>query len=160
MSKVRQLLTKQVISAFVAGVVFAVGLVIAGMTQPGKVVAFLDFAGDWDPSLAFVMVGAIAVYSSLFRWVLNQKTPVLGKAFSLPTRKDIDARLVVGAVLFGAGWGLGGFCPGPALASIGTGSGEVIIFVAAMLVGMLSFGQWQKAMDAKAAKNATKSADG
>lgn len=123
------------LAAFVAGGLFAVGLVLAGMTQPAKVVAFLDVAGDWDPSLAFVMGGAILVYMPLFRSITKRSGPLLGGGFSLPTRRDVDAPLLLGAAMFGAGWGLAGFCPGPALAST-FASSDTITFVVAMMVGM------------------------
>jgi uncharacterized membrane protein YedE/YeeE len=124
------------LTAFVSGLVFAIGLGISGMTQPAKVTAFLDFAGDWDPSLALVMVGAIAVYAPLYRLIHRLPSPVFSATFALPTRTDIDRRLVGGAALFGVGWGLGGFCPGPALTSLAAGEPSVLLFVASMLTGM------------------------
>jgi len=123
-------------TAFLSGVVFAVGLGLSGMTQPAKVTAFLDFAGDWDPSLAFVMIGAIGVYATLYRFIRRLPAPFFSPTFALPTRTDIDFRLVGGAALFGVGWGLGGFCPGPALTSLASGKTSVLLFVASMLVGM------------------------
>lgn len=140
-----KIVRRETIAAFVSGAIFAVGLAIAGMTQPAKVVGFLDVAGDWDPSLAFVMLGAIAMYASFRRWVMTLDRPVWSQAFSLPTKKDLDGRLVLGAALFGVGWGLGGFCPGPALASLGTATPEVLIFVGAMLVGMFAFNRFERA---------------
>ncbi len=128
---------KPAATAFLSGAVFAVGLAVSGMTQPEKVVGFLDVTGAWDPSLAFVMMGAIGLNIVLFRFILRRTGPVLGGIFQLPTRKDIDARLVIGATLFGAGWGLGGYCPGPALVALGSGAGPAAIFVAAMLAGMV-----------------------
>lgn len=128
-----------VLAAFVAGLIFAVGLAISGMTQPGKVTAFLDLFGNWDPSLAFVMLGAIAVYAVLYRLIRHRATPFFAPTFSVPTRNDLDARLLGGAALFGIGWGLGGFCPGPAVTSLASGHLSVIIFVAAMLMGMFLF---------------------
>ena len=122
-----------------SGALFAAGLVLSGMTRPGKVVAFLDVAGAWDPSLAFVMVGAIAVQAVAWWLSWRMKAPWAADAFVLPTYRDIDARLLGGAVLFGVGWGLGGFCPGPVLVSIATGSTNVLVFVAAMFVGMKLF---------------------
>jgi hypothetical protein len=106
------------------------------MTQPAKVTAFLDFTGDWDPSLACVMIGAILVHTVLYRLIRRRPSPLFVTAFSLPTRTDIDARLVAGAALFGIGWGLGGFCPGPAVTSLASGHASVVIFVAAMVAGM------------------------
>ena len=123
-----------------AGLLFAVGLVISGMTQPNKVIAFLDFAGDWDPSLAFVMVGAIGVYLLVHRrLVLRRERPVHAPRFFIPTTSAIDARLILGAVIFGVGWGLSGFCPGPALVSFGAGTTAALWFVPAVLVGMALF---------------------
>lgn len=125
--------------SFASGLLFAVGLGLGGMTQPAKVVGFLDFAGNWDPSLACVMIGAIGVHGLLSRMILHRSTPVFSTAFSVPSRSDVDPKLVGGAALFGAGWGLGGFCPGPALTSLATGSATVLIFVGAMLAGMILF---------------------
>lgn len=125
------------IISFVAGIVFALGLGIGGMTQPAKVTAFLDFTGNWDPSLAFVMMGAIGVHAVLYRVIRARPSPVFAAAFSIPARKDIDPRLIGGAALFGLGWGLGGFCPGPALTAVASGKSSVLIFVGAMVGGML-----------------------
>ena len=122
--------------SFGSGLLFAFGLGLSGMTQPAKVVGFLDFAGNWDPSLAFVMLGAIMVHMVLSRLILHRPAPFFATAFSVPTRNDIDPKLIGGAALFGAGWGLGGFCPGPALTSLATGSFTVLIFVGAMIAGM------------------------
>lgn len=136
---------KGAVTAFVAGVLFAVGLAVGGMTDPRKVMSFLDIAGGWDPSLAFVMGGAIAVYAPGYRLIVRADRPWLDTRFHLPTRRDIDARLVLGASLFGAGWGLGGFCPGPALVSamsLGTGA---LVFAGSMLVGMIGFAAWERA---------------
>ena len=128
-----------------AGLLFAAGLVVSGMTQPAKVLAFLNLAGiadaarfgAWDASLAFVMGGALGVTLLAFSITPRSgNTPWLAPAFKLPTRRDIDARLVLGAALFGIGWGLAGYCPGPALASLLTGATDVLIFVAALAVGM------------------------
>jgi uncharacterized protein len=130
--------------AFFAGLLFAAGLALAGMTQPAKVLAFLDFAGDWDPSLACVMVGAIAVYFAADRLMRGRSTPLLSREFHLPARRKIEPALVFGAALFGVGWGLSGYCPGPALSALGTASREAITFVAAMAVGMMGFEAAQK----------------
>jgi uncharacterized membrane protein YedE/YeeE len=121
----------------VAGLLFGVGLAIAGMTRPEKVAGFLDITGAWDPSLAFVMVGAIGVHFVLHRLVLRRTAPLFDDRFHMPTRRDISPRLVVGAGLFGVGWGLGGFCPGPALTSAAAGALPALVFVAAMTAGML-----------------------
>jgi uncharacterized membrane protein YedE/YeeE len=122
--------------AFGVGLVFALGLGLGGMTQPGRVLAFLDVAGAWDPSLAFVMLGGVGVYAALFRVVRRLPHPVLSPAFSLPTRRDVDARLLTGAAVFGVGWGLAGLCPGPAVTALGSGQPAAFLFVVAMLAGM------------------------
>lgn len=120
----------------VAGLIFSVGLVLSGMTQPDKVSAFLDFAGRWDPSLLFVMGGAVAVYFVAQRLTRRLRKPIFAERFPEPPRSHIDAKLVLGAALFGVGWGLSGLCPGPALVSIGAGASVVLWFVPAMLAGM------------------------
>ena len=124
-------------AAFAAGLVFGLGLIVSGMTDPGKVIGFLDAFGNWDPSLAFVMAGAIAVGLFAFHFAEKQTRAFLGGAMHLPRRQEVDGRLIGGSVVFGIGWGLAGFCPGPALVSFGTGVGQAALFVAAMLVGML-----------------------
>ena len=130
--------------SFIAGLIFGVGLIISGMTNPAKVQGFLDLFGRWDPSLAFVMGGAIAVGLIAFQVAKKRSTTLLGGPMQLPTRRDIDAPLVLGSLLFGAGWGLGGFCPGPAITALGAGSVPALIFVAAMLTGMLIFDRIEK----------------
>lgn len=121
----------------VAGLLFGVGLLLSGMTKPEKVVGFLDLRGAWDPSLAFVMIGAASVYGVLFRVIRGRRRdPWLDITFHVPTRRDLDAPLVVGAALFGVGWGLGGLCPGPAIAAAASGGTSAIAFLVAMLVGM------------------------
>lgn len=127
---------KALLISFLSGIVFAVGLGISGMTRPIKVIGFLDFFGTWDASLAFVMIGAIAVYFAAYRLSKNMPSPLLASAFSLPKRSDLDTKLILGAALFGAGWGLSGFCPGPAITSLASGAPAVLVFVAAMMVGM------------------------
>ena len=127
---------KTLAAAFLAGILFAVGLGIAGMTQPAKVIGFLDATGSWDPSLAFVMLGAIAVYAACYRVALRRAAPILTQRFMLPTRRDVDARLIAGAALFGLGWGIAGFCPGPAVTALASGHAAPVIFVTAMLAGM------------------------
>lgn len=122
--------------ALLAGLVFGLGLILGGMTNPAKVLAFLDIAGDWDPSLAFVMAGAIAVGFFAFKNIGQHSKSWSGWPIQLPATTQIDAKLVIGAVMFGAGWGLAGFCPGPAVASVLTGGSQVWIFVASMLAGM------------------------
>jgi uncharacterized membrane protein YedE/YeeE len=121
---------------FVIGLIFGLGLVVSGMSDPAKVLNFLDLAGTWDPSLAFVMGGAVIVTFIGYRIVLQRKAPIFDTKFHVPTRTDVDARLIVGPALFGIGWGLGGFCPGPALTAIGLGAPGTLMFVPAMLVGM------------------------
>jgi len=125
---------------FACGVVFSLGLTLSGMTQPEKVTNFLNFIGDWDPSLLLVMVGAVTTYFTLSRFVLRREAPVMAGNFSLPTRADIDGRLLAGSALFGLGWGLVGFCPGPALASLTTLNPSVWIFVISMTSGMYMYG--------------------
>jgi uncharacterized protein len=125
------------IAAFGTGALFAVGLAISGMTKPSKVAGFLDVAGAWDASLAFVMIGAIAVHFVAYRIVMRRSSPLFDAKFHVPTRKDVDGRLVLGAALFGVGWGLGGFCPGPGLVTAGSGSVAALVFVAGMTIGIL-----------------------
>lgn len=126
--------------AFGIGVLFALGLGLSGMTLPRKVIAFLDVTGDWDPALALVMVGAIGVYATGMKLGLAEGRPRLAPNFSLPTRRDIDARLLAGAGLFGVGWGLSGLCPGPSLVTAATGAPQSVVFLGSMLVGM---GLWK-----------------
>lgn len=125
------------LAAFLAGLLFGLGLIVSGMTDPGKVIGFLDVAGAWDPSLAFVMAGAILVAFLAFMLARRRTKSFLGGAMHLPQRRDIDPRLVGGSLVFGIGWGLAGFCPGPALVSFGAGEDKAAVFVAAMLIGML-----------------------
>ncbi len=125
------------VAMFLAGVLFAVGLAVAGMTQPDKIMGFLDVFGAWDPSLLFVMGGAVVLNFFLFRWILRRPNPLFASTFHVPTLRHLDARLIGGAALFGAGWGLAGYCPGPGVASLATLSTESFLFVGAMLVGIL-----------------------
>jgi uncharacterized membrane protein YedE/YeeE len=127
------------LSAFACGLVFGVGLILSGMTDPGKVLGFLDVAGIWDPSLAFVMAGAILIAFFAFRIAGKRTKTFLGGAMTLPQSRDIDRRLVAGSGAFGIGWGLGGFCPGPALVSLGAWQVKAAVFVAAMLAGMFVY---------------------
>jgi uncharacterized protein len=122
--------------ALFSGTLFGLGLAISGMVDPAKVIGFLDIAGDWDPTLAFVMGGALLVTIPAFRLILNRPRPVLTDDFELPTKKDVDTRLLGGAALFGLGWGLSGFCPGPAVTALASGLAPVFAFVAAMVAGM------------------------
>ena len=125
------------LAALLAGGLFGVGLVVSQMTNANKVVNFLNVAGDWDPSLALVMVGAIGVHLVLFRLILRRSSPLFAERFRVPARTDIDTRLVGGAALFGVGWALGGFCPGPGIVSLPSGGTHALVFVGAMLGGML-----------------------
>ncbi len=129
----------QVVMALVSGLLFGLGLILSGMTDPSKVIGFLDLAGNWDPSLAFVMVGAILVGSVAFRIAANRPKALLGGVMRLPTATKIDRRLVLGGLTFGVGWGLAGYCPGPALASLAIDGFKPVLFVLAMLGGMLIF---------------------
>jgi uncharacterized membrane protein YedE/YeeE len=123
-------------SAFAAGLLFGIGLIVSGMTDPAKVIGFLDLAGRWDPSLAFVMVGAILVGLAAHAVARRRSAAFLGGAFKLPAARQIDRRLVVGGLVFGAGWGLAGFCPGPAVVALGAGQDKAVVFVVALLAGM------------------------
>lgn len=129
---------KNVVS-LVAGALFGFGLALAQMTDPAKILNFLDFSGTWDPTLAFVMGGAVLVTLVSFRFILRQPSPVLSPRFFVPTRRDIDARLIGGSALFGAGWGLGGFCPGPGVVALGMGVWPPVLFVAGLIGGTLIF---------------------
>jgi hypothetical protein len=127
------------LAAFASGLVFGTGLLLSGMADPGKVIGFLDLAGAWDPSLAFVMGGAILVGLAAFGVAKRRAKSFLGGAMHLPAARDVDPRLIGGSVAFGIGWGLAGFCPGPALVSLGSGQDKAAVFVAAMLGGMLIY---------------------
>ncbi|MDM5181330.1 YeeE/YedE family protein [Massilia sp. DJPM01] len=129
----------QVIMALIVGLVFGIGLIVSGMTDPSKVIGFLDLAGNWDPSLGLVMAGAILVGLLAFRLAAGRQRSLLGDVMRLPTATQIDRRLVLGSLAFGAGWGLAGYCPGPALAALASGSAKPLIFSAAMLTGMAIF---------------------
>ena len=126
------------IASFFCGILFSVGLGISGMTQPQKVIGFLDVLGEWDLSLAFVMCGAVLSYLVLQMWI-QQKVPIplFGGSFQTSTSKDLDRSLIIGALLFGSGWGIGGYCPGPVITSLGSGSFDAMMFVFSMGVGML-----------------------
>ena len=127
------------LTAFLAGLVFGIGLLLAGMANPSKVLGFLDLAGTWDPSLALVMAGAIAVALLPFTLAKKRQQSLLGLPMQLPNKREIDRRLIGGSLLFGIGWGIAGICPGPAVAILLTGHWQVILFVAAMLIGMALF---------------------
>lgn len=127
------------VSEFFVGLLFGLGLILAGMTDPSKVIGFLDVAGVWNPSLALVMGGAILVGVFAFALARRRATSFFGGAMQLPTTRDIDKRLIGGSLLFGAGWGVAGFCPGPAIVSVGAGQPKAIVFTLAMLFGMVIF---------------------
>lgn len=129
----------QILIAFIAGLIFGLGLIVSGMADPSKVLNFLDLSGNWDPSLAFVMGGAICVGVIAFYFAKKRQKSLLGDPISLPTNTRIDRRLVFGSLVFGIGWGLAGYCPGPALVSLTSGNSKTIVFVIAMLAGMAIF---------------------
>ena len=133
------------ISAFVVGFLFAIGLAVSGMTQSHKVVGFLDLFGDWDPSLIFVMLGAILVHFVVYRLIRKRNSPLFSAQWHVPTKNEITKPLLLGGFLFGVGWGLGGFCPGPAVASLAAGQIDTMVFLISMLVGMKLF----SALDSK-----------
>ncbi|MFI5306593.1 MAG: DUF6691 family protein [Polyangiales bacterium] len=129
----------QAVSGALLGALFGVGLALAGMTQPAKVIGFLDFTGTWDPSLAFVMAGAIMVFAPLNRFIMRETKPLYVQKFVVFAGRQIDRPLVVGAAVFGVGWGLAGLCPGPALVSVGTGKTAALVFALCMIAGMAVF---------------------
>lgn len=126
-------------TAFIAGLLFGLGLLLAGMANPSKVLAFLDLAGAWDPSLGLVMAGAIAVAIGPMTWARRQSRSLLGSPMQLPAKRELDRRLIGGSLLFGIGWGIAGICPGPAVAILLTGHWQAIVFMLAMLGGMVLF---------------------
>ena len=138
-----------VVASFVCGMIFGAGLLISGMTEPEKVLGFLDILGAWDATLAFVMAGAVAVAAIGFAIARRRTAPVLSTKFLWPDRRDIDAPLVAGAVLFGIGWGLVGICPGPALVNLAGFSLPIVVFVVAMVLGMSGYELWQRQAPAK-----------
>lgn len=129
---------KQSAVSFAVGLLFAIGLAVSGMTQPQKVIGFLD-PWNWDPSLLFVMLGAVGVHLVSYPLIKRRSSPLLDTKWHVPTRKDVTTRLVLGSALFGVGWGLAGFCPGPALTSLASGDIRSVLFVGAMIFGMLLF---------------------
>ncbi len=133
--------------SLVSGTLFGVGLALAGMTRPEKVIGFLNFFRGWDPSLMFVMGGAIAVHALAWRILKGRPSPLLGGRFMVPTRRDLDARLLVGAAIFGVGWGLGGFCPGPGITSMVTAAPSVALFVITMLIGNVAAAKAEPAIE-------------
>lgn len=137
----------QWLATALAGALFGAGLLLSGMANPGKVLAFFDVTGQWDPSLALVMAGAIAVGMPLFAIAKKRGSTVLGTPLQLPATRTIDARLIVGSLLFGIGWGMAGICPGPALVLLGAGFHQAIAFVLAMLCGMAVFEMLERLRD-------------
>ncbi|WP_376877895.1 DUF6691 family protein [Albirhodobacter sp. R86504] len=135
----------RLVALYLIGLVFGIGISISGMANPAKVLNFFDVAGTWDPSLIFVMGGAVVVTFFGYRTVLKRPAPVFGRGFQLPTRKDIDLPLIAGSAVFGIGWGIAGFCPGGALPALGTGETPVLIFAAALIAGILA-AKWAQAM--------------
>ena len=127
---------KHLVSALLVGLIFGIGLILGGMTNPAKVIGFLDLFGNWDPSLALVMGGAVVIGLITFKIAGGRSTSLIGEPMRIPTNNDIDRRQVIGSLVFGAGWGLAGFCPGPALVAFGSGSLKATVFVAAMVAGM------------------------
>jgi uncharacterized membrane protein YedE/YeeE len=134
--------TKQLLAALAAGILFGLGLVVSQMVNPAKIVSFLDVTGKWDPTLLFVRGGALAVTIPGFRLILKRPHPLFAGGFLLPTKRDLDPRLIAGAALFGVGWGLAGFCPGPAVTALVTLALPVFIFFAAMLAGEVACDRW------------------
>lgn len=140
---------KNGLASLVVGFVFAIGLGISGMTQPQKVVGFLDLFGNWDPSLIFVMVGGIIVHFVTYKLIRKRKSPLLSTDWHVPTKKEITPALATGSLLFGIGWGLGGFCPGPAVTSLASFETKPFIFVMSMIVGMFLFRLVDKKLNIK-----------
>jgi hypothetical protein len=136
----------RLLTSFLIAALFGFGLSVSEMINPARVLGFLDLAGDWDPTLLLVMAGALAVTVPVFPIILRRRAPVIEEQFSLPVKTKIDARLMTGAALFGAGWGLAGFCPGPALAALASASPAVFLFVASMIAGQWVV-SWREARD-------------
>lgn len=126
-------------AALIAGVLFGFGLALSQMVEPAKILGFLDVAGRWDPTLLLVMIGAVVVTAASYRLILGQPRPLLATRFWLPTRTEVDRPLVGGAAIFGIGWGLAGYCPGPAIAALGLGTWEAPVFVGALIIGSLTY---------------------
>ncbi|WGL17352.1 hypothetical protein PVT68_03410 [Microbulbifer bruguierae] len=143
-------MNKYSLSAFIGGLIFSVGLLLSGMANPEKVLGFLDIFGAWDPSLALVMGGAIAVGLPAFALAKRRKASLLGNAIQLPAKREVDRRLVLGSLAFGIGWGLAGFCPGPAIVATGAAQTGALIFTLAMFAGMWVF-HWLESRKAQAA---------
>ncbi|MEP5152102.1 DUF6691 family protein [Planktotalea sp.] len=139
----------RILTTYLIGLIFGVGICLGGMANPAKVINFFDIAGTWDPSLIFVMGGALIVTFIGYRFVLKRPTPIFDKRFYIPTKTDLDLQLIGGSALFGIGWGIAGFCPGGALPALGTGRAEVLIFVVAMLAGIYAAKMLQAALAQK-----------
>jgi len=135
---------RQVLAALGCGLLFAVGLALSGMTEPVKVLGFLNFFGRWDPTLAFVMMGAVGSHAILFRVIIRRAKPVLAGEFAIPSKRDLDRALILGSALFGVGWGLSGYCPGPVLTSLAAGGRPALAFAAGMVGGMAAYGLLQR----------------
>jgi uncharacterized membrane protein YedE/YeeE len=149
-----------IFASLCCGLVFGLGLLISGMTEPEKVLGFLDFFGAWDATLAFVMAGAVAVAGCGFALARRQSAPLFAAKFSWPSRNDIDAPLIAGSALFGIGWGLSGNCPGPALVNLAGLTAPIIVFVAAMVLGMFGYELWQRRVVAAPPNIAAAASDG
>ena len=135
----------RLVVGFISGLLFGAGMIISGMADPSKVIGFLDITGDWDPSLAFVMGGALAVFTPIYHLVIKKReASISGDKFTWTNNTKIDRNLILGAAIFGAGWGIAGFCPGPAMASVAGGSNIILAFILSMIVGMVSAGQYLK----------------
>jgi uncharacterized protein len=143
----------RLLSAFAIGLIFGLGIAVSGMINPAKVLNFFDLAGTWDPSLAFVMAGALAVVIPGYRLVFRRPAPVMTPLFQVPQSRVIDRRLILGSATFGIGWGIAGFCPGGALPALGTGDPLVLLFIAALTVGMLA-ARWAQALTPSATRPA------
>lgn len=141
----RQLKPQVVVTALLSGLLFGFGLTVSEMINPRRVLGFLDVTGAWDPTLGFVMGGALLVSIPAFLLARRLQTPVCAPAFEIPSKRSIDNRLVFGAAMFGVGWGLVGFCPGPAIAALVTGQLDVLLFFGSMLLGMFGFRRWESA---------------
>lgn len=128
---------KQMIVNIISGLLFGIGLTLSSMVDPSKVIGFLDVMGNWDPSLSFVMMGALMIAVITFRMIPKRNKPVFANEFKLSTRTDIDKPLIIGAILFGIGWGMAGYCPGPAIATLGTGGWDSAIFLISMILGSM-----------------------
>ena len=135
---------QQQLIALLSGILFGLGLGLSQMVDRERVIGFLDIAGNWDPTLIFVLGGAVGVTLFSFRWVLGRKQPVLTNTFSVPNRKDVDKQLITGAIIFGIGWGIAGYCPGPSLTALVLGSWNPVLFVSAFITGSLVYQRFQQ----------------